>query len=283
LREPGNPDARAIVRLAYAPDEKKKEEPPPAPSDRDHDGVIDADDDCPDAPSGPHPDLNRPGCPRGDRDHDGVFDDEDACPDTAGPRTSDPSTNGCPPPPDRDGDGVIDDQDLCPDTPQGEHPDPEQPGCPLTDRDGDGVYDHQDQCPDEPQGDHPHPTKPGCPTVKEDNIVVDPIFFKTDKAEILPESIPVVQSVADIMNSHPEFARVSIEGHTDNQGRKRANMKLSKKRAEAVMSWLASHVVAAHRLEAHGYGQERPITTNDTEEGRAKNRRVQFVIVKRKD
>ena len=60
-------------------------------------------------------------------------------------------------------------------------------------------------------------------------------------------------------------------------------MKLSKKRAEAVMAWLLSHGVAAHRLEAHGYGQERPITTNDTEEGRAKNRRVQFVIVKRKD
>jgi outer membrane protein OmpA-like peptidoglycan-associated protein len=283
LREPGNPDARVIVRVAYAPDEKKKEEAPPPPSDRDHDGILDAEDDCPDTHHGPNPDRSQPGCPRGDRDHDRVFDDEDACPDTAGVRTDDASTNGCPPPPDRDGDGVIDAEDFCPDTPKGEHPDSAQPGCPLSDRDADGVYDREDQCPDEPQGDSPHPTKPGCPTVKQDTIVVDPIFFKTDKAEILPESIPVVQSVADIMNSHPEFARVSIEGHTDNQGRKHANMKLSKKRAEAVMSWLASHGVAMHRLEAHGYGPTRPIADNDTEEGRAKNRRVQFVIVKRKD
>jgi OOP family OmpA-OmpF porin len=284
LREPGNPDARIILRVAYAPEAKQKEPPPPPPltSDRDHDGIIDAKDDCPDTHHGPTPDAARPGCPRPDRDHDGVFDDEDACPDSAGVRTDDAKTNGCPPPPDRDHDGVIDDQDQCPDTPMGDHPDADRLGCPLSDRDGDGVFDREDQCPDLPMGDSPHPTKPGCPTVEADAIVVDPIFFKTAKAELLPESIPVLQSIADIMGSHPEFERVSIEGHTDDRGKPASNLKLSAKRAKAVMKWLSAHGVSASRLESHGYGQGRPIASNDTDEGRSKNRRVQFIIVSSK-
>jgi OOP family OmpA-OmpF porin len=280
MREPGNPDARIIARVSYAPEAKPEQPPPPPPSDRDYDSVLDVVDDCPDTHHGPTPDPKRPGCPRPDRDHDGVFDDEDACPDNAGIRTQDANTNGCPPPPDRDQDGVIDGEDQCPDTPMGDVPDADRRGCPLSDRDGDGVADSKDECPDLPMGDSPHPTKLGCPTLEADAIVVDPIFFKTDKAEILPESIPVLQSIADIMTGHPEFARISIEGHTDNHGKAARNLRLSAKRAQAVMKWLSTQGVKANRLESHGYGQTRPITTNNTDEGRAKNRRVQFMIVK---
>jgi OOP family OmpA-OmpF porin len=278
LREPGTPDGRVILRLAYAPEQKR--EPEAVESDRDHDGIIDKLDQCPDVHHGPTPDPRQPGCPRPDRDKDGVFDDEDACVDAAGPRTDDKETNGCPPPPDRDGDGVLDRDDVCPDTAAGEHPDSDRNGCPLEDRDHDGVFDKDDQCVDVPQGEHPHPVKTGCPTVKDDNIVVDPIFFKTNKDILLPESIPVLQSVADIMTAHPEFERISIEGHTDDRGTPHRNLDLSARRAKTVRKWLAAHGIAASRLESHGYGQSRPIADNDSDEGRAKNRRVQFVIIK---
>jgi outer membrane protein OmpA-like peptidoglycan-associated protein len=125
LRGPGTPDARVLLRLAYAPMADKRPK---------------------------------------DRDNDGIPDPEDACPDQAGVRTGNPATNGCPPPPaDRDQDGVVDTQDLCPDEPAGAKPDPEKPGCPLRDSDLDGVYDNQDQCPQEPAGAKPDPEKPGCP------------------------------------------------------------------------------------------------------------------------
>jgi outer membrane protein OmpA-like peptidoglycan-associated protein len=281
LQEPGTPDARIIVRFAYSHDpEPALQMPPPLELDRDHDGVLDANDMCPDEDQGPNPDENRVGCPRRDRDRDGVFDDEDACPDTAGDRNEDKAKNGCPPPPDRDQDGVIDDEDQCADTPRGEHPDEARQGCPLLDTDGDGVFDKDDQCVDVPQGDKPHPTKVGCPTIKDAAIVVDPIFFKTDKAELLPESIPVLQSVVEVLEQNPDITKVRIEGHTDNQGKPGHNLTLSKRRAKAVLKWLVKAGITKSRLESNGYGQTVPIADNETEEGRSKNRRVMFVIVK---
>jgi OOP family OmpA-OmpF porin len=280
LQEPGTPDARVIVRFAYAHDPEPPPPPAPVETDRDHDGVLDKDDMCPDEHHGPNPDYNRAGCPRLDRDHDGVFDDEDACPDTAGDRDDDKAKNGCPPPPDRDHDGVIDDEDQCADTPRGEHPDDAKQGCPLLDTDGDGVFDKDDQCVDVPAGDKPHPTKPGCPTVKDNAIVVDPIFFKTGKAELLPESMPVLQSVVDVMEQNPDITKIRIEGHTDNQGKPARNLELSKRRAKAVLKWLVKAGVSKSRLESNGYGQTQPIADNETEDGRSKNRRVMFVLVK---
>ena len=282
LHSPGTPDGRAIFRLAYAPEQPEPADPAPVVevADRDQDGVLDPDDACPDVPQGAMPDPQQRGCPRPDRDGDGVYDDEDACPDNAGERSDDGLKNGCPPPPDRDGDGVIDDEDLCPDKPMGDNPDPSKKGCPRPDSDGDGVFDDEDQCVDEPKGDNPHPTKTGCPTVKDDAIVVDPIFFKTGKAELLPESIPVLQSVIEVLNLNPDIIKVRIEGHTDDQGRPASNLRLSRRRAKTVHDWLIKNGITRTRLESQGYGQTQPIAENDSEEGRAKNRRVMFVIVK---
>jgi outer membrane protein OmpA-like peptidoglycan-associated protein len=282
LSSPGTPDGRVILRLAYAAEQEKESAPvlPEPPADRDQDGVFDSEDVCPDEHQGDMPDRQRRGCPRPDRDGDGVFDDEDACPDNRGERSDDPSKNGCPPPPDRDGDGVLDDDDACPDVPAGENPDPARNGCPRPDTDGDGVFDDEDQCVDVPKGDNPHPTKTGCPTIKDDAIVVDPIFFKTGKAELLPESIPVLQSVVEVLNTNPDIIKIRIEGHTDNQGRERFNLNLSKRRAKTVLTWLIKQGISRQRLESQGYGQSQPIADNETEEGRATNRRVMFVVVK---
>ena len=284
LASPGTPDGRVILRLAYAAEQEQPLsptiQPDPPPGDRDQDGVLDGEDACPDEHHGPNPDPQRRGCPRPDRDGDGVFDDEDACPDTRGDRSDDPTKNGCPPPPDRDGDGVLDGDDACPDVPAGEHPDPARPGCPRPDRDGDGVFDDEDQCPDLHKGSNPHPSKIGCPTIKDDAIVVDPIFFKTNKAELLPESIPVLQTVVEVLNLNPDIAKIRIEAHADSQGSDKYNLTLSKRRAKTVLTWLVKQNISRQRLESQGYGESQPIADNETEEGRATNRRVMFVVVK---
>jgi len=185
-----------------------------------------------------------------------------------------------PVPGDRDQDGVLDSEDACPDEHQGDNPDPQRRGCPRPDRDGDGVFDDEDQCPDVHKGGNPHPSKTGCPTIIDDAIVVDPIFFKTNKAELLPESIPVLQTVVEVLNLNPDIVAIRIEGHTDSQGADKYNLKLSKRRAKTVLTWLTKQGITRSRLQSEGYGETQPIADNETEEGRATNRRVMFVVIK---
>jgi hypothetical protein len=87
--------------------------------------------------------------------------------------------------------------------------------------------------------------------------------------------------VKTVLTSHPEIKKIRIEGHTDNVGRPEYNKTLSDKRANSVMKWLTDHGVAKDRLIAKGYGQEQPIDKNDTDAGRANNRRVAFTILER--
>jgi outer membrane protein OmpA-like peptidoglycan-associated protein len=288
LREPGNPDFRALFRIAYAPIREKKapppvyEAPPPPPPDRDHDGVIDALDLCPDVPQGARPDPDRPGCPMGDRDHDGILDGDDLCPDVPFGLHPDPKRRGCPAA-DTDGDGVYDPDDLCPTVPMGEVPDPNRLGCPLPDRDGDRVADDVDACPDQPGAPSPDPKKNGCPglvQIKNGQLVIlKPVFFSTNKDTILPQSFPVLQAVADALTAQPSIKHIAIEGHTDDRGKPAKNLDLSERRAKSVLRFLVAHNIPEDRLEAHGYGQERPLSTNRTVQGRAINRRVEFHIL----
>ena len=95
---------------------------------------------------------------------------------------------------------------------------------------------------------------------------------------ILPESDPILLAVQEIVDKHPEITRVSVEGHTDNKGSRALNMRLSAARSAAVVTWLVKHGVDSKRLESHGFGPDRPIDTNETDEGRQNNRRVEFHI-----
>ena len=312
LRQAGTPDGRVLLRLAYAP--IKKDEPP-APKDRDHDGVLDDDDLCPDTPKGPRPDPERLGCPVGDRDNDGVLDPDDLCPDVAQGERPDPARKGCPVG-DRDKDGVLDNDDICPDEHMGANPDPTRKGCPVGDRDKDGVFDHGDLCPDVAQGPVPDPQKKGCPAGDRDKdtvldpldacpdqpgapsadpkkngcpglvsvssgqiVIVKPVFFATNKDVILKESFPVLESVADALKGATQIKKVRIEGHTDNRGKVAHNIELSDRRAKSVQKWLVEHGIDATRLTAEGYGPNQPIADNKTADGRAKNRRVDFIII----
>jgi OOP family OmpA-OmpF porin len=187
------------------------------------------------------------GCPS-DRDKDGIIDAEDACPDVAGVRTDDPKTNGCPPDPDRDKDGILNDVDACPDVPGPKSDDPKTTGCPRV-----FIKNAQIQILEQPK-------------------------FDFNRSVIKKESDSLLTEVAKVMNDHPEIKHVTVEGHTDSVGTSQFNKVLSQQRAEAVVKWLADHGVAHERLVAKGMGKEYPIMPNDTDAGRAANRRVEFHI-----
>jgi outer membrane protein OmpA-like peptidoglycan-associated protein len=125
------------------------------------------------------------------------------------------------------------------------------------------------------------PRTNGCPParidiVKQEILITEPIRFKFDSAVILPESDRILDAVREILAAHPEIAHMRVEGHTDHKGSARYNQGLSQRRAQAVVTWLTRHGIDRRRLTAQGFGFARPIDTNDTEEGRQSNRRVEF-------
>jgi outer membrane protein OmpA-like peptidoglycan-associated protein len=150
------------------------------------------------------------------------------------------------------------------------------------DSDHDGVPDAYDACPDKPGGRSSDPRKNGCPRVRVEERqikITEEIKFKTDSAELLPESDGVLFEVRDTLNAHPEIRKLRVEGHTDNTGDPEYNRALSQRRAEAVSEWLVVHGISRDRLQSAGVGEARPIDTNATEAGRHNNRRVEFHIV----
>ena len=171
-------------------------------------------------------------------------------------------------PVDSDGDGVTDDLDRCPDTPKGVKVDAK--GCPL-DSDGDGVPDYLDKCPNTPKG--ATVDARGCWTY------AAVVMYDFDSAEIKSEAYPMLDEAVSILKKNPEI-KVEIDGHTDNMGSASYNMNLSERRAKAVMDYLVEQGIEAERLSAKGLGLTQPIAGNDTEEGRAKNRRVELTPVK---
>ncbi len=184
-----------------------------------------------------------------DTDLDGIPDGLDACPRAGGPVRDDPKTTGCP---DTDGDEILDVTDACPRTPGGPSADPAKNGCPTQ------------------------------VVIEGDKIaLLQPILFETNSAELSAESQPLLQEIANTLIGNPGILRVAVDGHTDNRGLPRKNLELSRARAVAVVRWLNEHGVDQLRTEARGFGARSPITTNFTDEGRLKNRRVEIVILKR--
>ena len=232
--------------------------------DRDGDGIIDSEDACPDV-AGP---LVYDGCP--DTDGDGVLDFLDGCPTVAGPKDN----NGCPWP-DTDGDGMLDKDDDCP-TLAGPI---KNKGCPFQDTDNDGILDKDDECPNTPG---PLSNK-GCPEIEKEvqeilKMAFDNLEFETGKDVIKTTSIPSLTELAGVLIKKPEW-RLQITGHTDNVGDDQKNMILSKKRAEAVKNFMISQGITADRLFTLYFGETMPIASNDTPEGRQKNRRVEMKII----
>jgi outer membrane protein OmpA-like peptidoglycan-associated protein len=270
--------------------------------DSDMDGVSDNKDKCPDTPAGVVVDKN--GCPV-DTDGDGVADYLDKCPTVKGLV----SLNGCP---DADGDGVSDMDDKCPDTPKGWKVD--ATGCPL-DQDKDGVADAIDKCPDTPvgvtvdkngcpvdtDGDGVPDYRDKCPTVagpKENNgcpvvektaeelvapdMIIEPVYFDYDKSNILNVEKAKIDKLVKLLKDNGNF-NVNMTGNTDSKGTEEYNMALSQRRIESVAKAITASGIKLNRISKEKpLGETKPAATNDTEEGRALNRRVEFEVIKTK-
>jgi outer membrane protein OmpA-like peptidoglycan-associated protein len=259
--------------------------------DRDNDSIIDPDDDCPDTPGI----IAFRGCP--DTDGDGIKDDEDACPEVPGPLVN----QGCP---DTDKDGLFDFLDDCPEI----YGPKENKGCPYPDTDNDGLLDKDDDCPNlagpiinkgcpyqdtdkdgvlDKDDDCPNTAGPvsnkGCPVIEKEveeilKMAFDNLEFETGKDIIKEGSIPSLTELAGVLTKKPTWG-LQISGHTDNVGDDQKNLILSKKRAEAVKNFMISQGIDAARLNVLYFGETMPISTNDTPEGRQKNRRVEMKII----
>ena len=255
--------------------------------DSDKDGIPDNKDTCPEEPGLKEfngcPDTdgdkipdNKDNCPEDfgaeimngcpDTDNDGVADKDDECPDEKGPI----EFNGCP---DSDEDGVADKDDECPK----ESGVPENKGCPWPDTDGDGVNDNEDACPEEVGSSE----NSGCPdlsmeVVETINQLASQINFAAGTDRIQGKAVlESLNEIKILLDNNPDGILI-IEGHTSSDGETGANLELSQKRAAAVKAFLVNLGTKPKRLITEGYGEERPIADNDTQQGRAQNRRVQF-------
>ncbi len=250
--------------ISSAPKKKIVEAPaPPVVLDRDGDGVVDAEDKCPDVAGK----VALQGCP--DADGDGIADADDKCPTTAGLA----KYQGCPIP-DTDGDGVNDENDKCPSVKGLAR----YQGCPIPDTDGDGVNDEDDKCPSR-QG---PASNQGCPEISKTvvdkiNYAAKNVFFATGSFKLLPKSFKALDEVVGLLKSD-ESLMIDVDGHTDSQGTEEKNQTLSENRAAAVKTYLVSKGISEERLKSTGYGSTKPVADNKTAAGRAKNRRTELGV-----
>lgn len=125
----------------------------------------------------------------------------------------------------------------------------------------------------------PPPPAPKRVEVTADKIVInEKIQFDVDKTTIKPESHGLLDEIVSVIKDNPQIKKIAIEGHTDGDGSDKYNLKLSDGRAKAVMEYLTGHGVDAGRLTAKGFGESKPIGSNETPEGKEANRRVEFLI-----
>ena len=257
--------------------------------DNDGDGILDRDDKCPNEPEDKDGVADEDGCPEAealDRDGDGIPDARDQCPDEPEDRDGFEDEDGCPDP-DNDRDGILDLDDLCPNEAEDKDGFEDEDGCPDPDNDKDRILDKDDQCPNEPETYNGNQDEDGCPDqgrviVRHGSLeILDKIYFETAKAVIMPVSFPILDAIAATLKGNPQLALVEVQGHADERGDDGYNLALTEQRSAAVRLALIERGVEAERLDAKGYGETKPIDPARNQAAWAKNRRVEFVILKR--
>ena len=256
--------------------------------DNDNDGVVDIHDQCPLDAEDADQFQDEDGCPDPDNDADGLLDVDDMCPIEAEDRDAYQDGDGCPDP-DNDRDGRPDIDDMCPLEAEDIDTYRDEDGCPDPDNDNDGIPDVDDKCPLEAETENGVEDTDGCPdgieppptiTIVDNKIEMrERVFFDLGKATIKRRSHDVLTQFAATLKSHPEILRIRIEGHTDSSASPRINRPLSQRRADAVKRFLIDRGIDADRLQAMGYGSERPLVPHSRRGAASKNRRVDFVIL----
>jgi outer membrane protein OmpA-like peptidoglycan-associated protein len=259
------------------------------PEDQDTDGdrIMDSKDLCPTQPEDYDGVDDQDGCPdrEQDADGDGILDSSDQCPRQPEDKDNFEDQDGCPDL-DNDQDGVLDVTDQCPMQPEDRDLFEDEDGCPDPDNDNDRIMDIDDQCPLEPEDYDGDEDADGCPdlykriVIRKDRIdLKQKVYFATNEDVILEKSFDLLSEVARALLDRPSI-HVSIEGHTDSEGSDKYNLELSERRAASVMRYLIAEGIERSRLSSKGYGESQPIDDNRTADGRANNRRVEFLITK---
>jgi len=301
----GTPQLRALLTIGYAS---------PLRADRDGDGLLDAQDRCPNEPEDIDGFDDADGCPDPDNDGDGVLDDQDKCPREQEDRDGVDDADGCPdgdddadsipdaqdkcpkeaedrdgyadddgcPDPDNDADRIPDAQDKCPNEAEDVDGFEDTDGCPDLDNDADGIPDLQDKCPDargtaDQQG-CPASAVPMLRVTAERIEIPERVEFTPNQDVILSQSEPLLKQVAATIVANPQLTKLAVVGHTDSTGSAVKNLELSKRRAASVGRYLVKQGVGIQRLDAWGCGATLPVAPNDTDAGRQTNRRVEFRI-----
>lgn len=257
--------------------------------DNDKDGILDRDDECPLTPEDMDGVEDEDGCPdwdgsENDRDGDGIPDDQDACPDQPEDKDGFEDEDGCPDL-DNDKDGILDKDDVCPNDPEDKDGFEDENGCPDLDNDMDRIPDSRDRCPNDPETYNGTDDEDGCPdqgdvvVTKTDIMVLKKIYFEYNSANIMKDSLPILDAVATTILNNPQIGAVEIEGHADERGSDQYNLRLTQQRAQAVKKYLIRKKVPARQLKSAGYGEYCPMDKAQTDEAFEKNRRVEFKIV----
>jgi outer membrane protein OmpA-like peptidoglycan-associated protein len=257
-----------------------------ADPDNDNDGIRDIADKCPLESEDYDGYEDADGCPDPDNDGDGILDVDDgpngSCKNDAEDLDGFEDTDGCPDP-DNDRDNVLDKMDgppgadgwgTCMNDPEDLDGFEDENGCPDPDNDGDGILDVDDQCPDDPTDACRARVVGRC-----EIEILDKVFFSYDKDIIKKKSFAILNEVAAIMQQHTWIKLIEVAGHTDSDGTATYNIDLSQRRTASVKKYLMEQGIDASRLEPKGYGEAKPVGSNATPAKRAKNRRVQFIIL----
>ena len=263
-------------------------------SDNDNDGVVNMSDKCPNTP--PNTTVDFKGCTV-DNNQDGIPDINEQC--LGNPNSIRVGTGGCIP--DTDGDGINDDKDQCPNSAKNIPID--ETGC-MVDFDKDGIGDLNDQCIGtltgaitdskgcEIDSDHDGVTNSkdlcnntakntiinivGCK--KDERLVLKGVNFASASDTLLPKSLQQLETIVTTLKHHPKI-NIEVIGHTDNKGKKALNLALSHRRATMVKNYFIRKGLNKDHITAVGYGESQPISSNQTEQGRNDNRRVELMIL----
>ncbi|QQS35522.1 MAG: OmpA family protein [Ignavibacteriales bacterium] len=252
--------------------------------DSDGDGLFDSDDSCPDQPEDFDGFQDYDGCPESDNDLDGIPDELDQCPNEAEDIDGFKDEDGCVDN-DNDNDGIMDRLDSCPDEPEDFDGFQDDDGCADPDNDSDGILDINDKCKDEAETFNGFQDEDGCPDIaplNEDSFSPKEILldgestFEVNSADIKSSAFTELDRIVNLLRAYPS-AKWRIEGHMDNQNSSDYSRVLSLKRAESILNYFILKGLPSYQFEVIGMGDKFPIANNNTEFGRAKNRRIEIV------